>query len=155
MLSHWQHIRHLSFGTVVDTIGSISLATLKLVAQSCPNLRIFEAPFDSAGTFNPPGGISDCLLSHKLLELSFQEFEPSRSRNNHRPLSSETTQRVARYIYALFPDLDNIKTHACHLHGYDHWMPVAESYKLFQSFCRREFKELNNMRQHQLDGAGD
>jgi len=154
MVLHWQHIQHLSFVTpaIRNAAGSISLPTLKLVARSCPNLRSFEAPFDSPGTtFDPPGGISDCLLSHKLLRLSFKESPcPYYS---HRPIPPETTQRVARYIYALFPDLEVIETHPCHNHGREDWMPVAESYKLFQNFCRREFKELNDMRQ--LDGAGD
>jgi len=156
MLSHWLHIRQLSFGTVTDTTGSISLATLKLVAQSCPNLRTLEAPFESPGTtFDPPGGISGCLLSHKLLRLSFKEFDHPNPYYKHHPIPAETAQRVARYIYALFPDLEVIETHACHRHGHDHWMPVDESYKLFQSFCRREVRELNDMRQRQLDGAGD
>jgi len=154
MALHWHHIQHLSFVTpaVRNAAGSINLATLKSVARSCPNLRSLEAPFDSLGTaFDPPGGISDCLLSHKLLRLSFKESPcPYYS---HLPIPPETTQRVARYIYALFPDLEVIETHACRKHSHDSWMPVAESYKLFQNFCRREFKELNDMRQ--LDGAGD
>ena len=161
MLSHWQHMQHLSFGIAAGaTVPKyISLASLKLVAQLCPNLSSLEAPFDSPGdTFDAPGGISNCFLSHKLLKLSLIAFDSSLNSyyySNHEPISDEIAQRVARYIYALFPDLDEIETHECRSHSYDLWRPVAESYKLFQSFCRREFKELNDMRQRQLDGAGD
>jgi len=157
MLSHWQHMQHLSFGTVAgpNVPNYISLASLKLVAQSCPNLSSLEAPFDSPGdTFDAPGGISSCFLSHKLLKLSLIAFDSGRVNRNHQPISDVIVQRVARYIYALFPDLDEIETHECKSHSDDFWRPVAESYKLFQSFCRREFKELNDMRQRQLDGAG-
>ena len=157
MLSHWQHIQHLSFGIAAgaNVPKYISLASLKLVAQSCPNLSLLEAPFDSPGDiFDAPGGISTCFLSHKLLKLSLIAFDSSRVNRNHQPISDVIAQRIARYIYALFPDLDEIETHECRSHSDDFWRPVAESYKLFQSFCRREFKELNDMRQCQLDGAG-
>ena len=159
MLTHWHHIQHLSFRTAADATGYISLAILKLVAQSCPNLSSLEALFDSPDTtFDAPGGISNCLLSHKLLRLTLNEFEPNPNPYyyyNHEPIPPEIVQRVARYIYALFPDLDDIETRACNMHDHDHWKPVADSYKLFQSFCRREFKEMNDIRQRQLDGAGD
>jgi len=160
MLSHWQHIQHLSFGIAagVTVPRYISLASLKLVAQLCPNLSSFEAPFDSLDdNFDAPGGISDCFLSHKLLRLSLVTFDPNPNSHhyNHQLISAEIAHRVAHYIYALFPDLDGIETHACHRHRRDYWKLVAESYKLFQSFCRHEFKALNDMRQRQLDGAGD
>ena len=159
MLSHWQHIQHLSFGISVNAAIAryISLASLKLVAQSCPNLNSLEAPFDSPDrSFDAPGGMEDCFLSHKLRRLSLIAFDPNTSSYyNHEQISAEIAQRVAHYIYALFPDLDGIKTHACYRHTYDYWKPVADSYKLFQCFCRREFKALNDMRQRQLDGAGD
>jgi len=158
MLSHWQHIQHLSFGTAVGPTMAryIGLSSLKLVAQSCPNLSSLEAPFDYPGAaFNAPGGISDCFIFHKLLRLSLisLDMNPNSYHHSHQPISAQIAQRVAHYIYALFPDLDDINTHAC-THGYDYWGLVAETYKLFQSFCRREFKELNEMRQRQLDGAG-
>ena len=157
ILSHWQNIQHLSFGC---TIGSISLATLKLVTQSCPSLSSFAASFDSPGTtFDAPGGISDCLLSHKLLRLSLIPSDPEPNPNlfyydyrSPEPISEIVAQQVARYIYALFPDLEDIEYQ---WKGRDYWRPVAESYKLIQSFCRREVRELNDMRQRQRDGAGD
>jgi len=159
ILSHWKNIQHLSFGS---TIGSISLADLKLVAQSCPSLSSFAASFDSPGTtFDAPGGISDCLLSHKLLGLSLIPSDPEPNPNPNlfyynypspEPISEIAAQQVARYIYALFPDLEDIEYQ---WEGRDYWRPVAESYKLIQGFCRREVRELNDMRQRQLDGAGD
>jgi len=158
MLSHWQHIQHLSFGAPagVTIARYISLASLKLVAQLCPNLSSLEAPFDSPGdTFDAPGGISDCFLSRKLLKLSLVAFDTSPYHYNNQPISPKIAQQVAHYIYALFPDLDDIKTHPSQKYRDDYWRLVAESYKLFQNFCRREFKELNDMRQRQLDGAGE
>jgi len=112
MLSHWQHIQHLSFGAPVGVtmVRYISLASLKLVAQLCPNLSSLEVPLDPPSTaFDAPGGISDCFLSHKLLGLSLIAFDTGPYHHIHQPVSPKIAQQVAHYIYALFPDLTTSK----------------------------------------------
>ena len=151
MIIHWQHIEHLSFGTVTKKMGSITLATLKLVAEACPNLVFLEASFNPPGKdfFKASGDMSDWLLSHKLVRLSLLDYQSERSGfSSYSPGTIEVgvAQSVARYLYALFPDLKHVEAHD--------WRPVAEFYQLIQRFCRHEVKEMNDIRQRQLDGAG-
>ena len=150
MVIHWQHIEHLSFART-DKTGSITLATLKLVAGACPNLVFFEASFNPPGKdfFESSSDMSDWLLSHKLVRLSLLDYQSERSvlsLYSAGTIEVEVAQSVARYLYALFPELQHVGAHS--------WRSVAEFYQLIQRFCRREVRELNNIRQRQQDGAG-
>lgn len=116
-----------SLGTLIVPISDLDLGiplpALRIVAESCPNLKHLQCQIKSPATLHDlVGELSKFTpISHKLETLSVGN------------ISSFSSQQllVARYLYALFPNLKTIETHIGR--NAEQWTYVHELIKMCQS----------------------
>jgi len=107
----------------------ISLLTLRMIAENCPELRYLQTQLDVSTI--PPSDTASAALCHKLGVLSMA----SSLRFSSTTLQSQV--HVARHLDSMFPYLESIKTHFGFNTG---WLEIYELVKLCQDVRRDEAK---------------
>ena len=95
----WPNLRTLRL-PLKETL--ISLSTLRIIAENCPELRCLEIRLDTSTI--PPSDTSSKSLRHNLevLTVGRVQLEPSQT-------MLECQIQVARYLDSIFPYLKSIK----------------------------------------------
>ena len=86
--------------------ASISLSTLRIIAENCPELRYLHIPLDISTI--PPFNTSNKNLRHNLEVLSVWRVHPSTQLETVKT-TSECGIQVARYLNFIFPYLKSIE----------------------------------------------
>ena len=104
---------------------SISLFTLRRVAESCPKLESFQCRIDSLSPIPEYTTPNTAALSHGLRVLSVS------SSSSDPPPTTKQLCLIARHLYLLFPNLETINTYEGH--NAEQWDIVNELVKMCQT----------------------
>ena len=119
LVMSWPKLRTL---TLVQ--ASISLSTLKIIAENCPELRYLRISLDISNI--PPFDTSGKSLHHNLEVLDLGRIHP------YTQTTSECRIQVARYLDLIFPYLKSIEVHPDDVT----WSAICDMVKLCQDIRR-------------------
>ena len=97
LVTSWPNLRTLRL-PLIETF--ISLSTLRIIAESCPELRCLEIRLDISTI--PPFDTSSKSLRHNLEVLTVRRVQPSQT-------MLECQIQAARYLDSIFPYLKSTK----------------------------------------------
>ena len=97
LVTSWPNLRTLRL-PLIETF--ISLSTLRIIAESCPELRCLEIRLDISTI--PPFDTSSKSLRHNLEVLTVRRVQPSQT-------MLECQTQAARYLDSIFPYLKSTK----------------------------------------------
>ena len=106
----------------------ISLSTLRIIAENCPELRCLRIPLDISSI--PPFDTSGKSLRHDLEVLAVGTWKVRPSTKT----TSECRIQVARYLNFIFPYLRSIEAHP----EYATWSRIRDMVKLCQVITPEE-----------------
>jgi hypothetical protein len=139
---NWPHMKRLYLSPTADERNRlVLLPTIRVVAQSCPLLTDLQCPFEIKSPERP---FSSYLLSHGLERLS-PRVKTVRHNFSHNLKESKKEENfaVARYLYALFPRLEEITGHGSARH--DEWDEIHDLIKMCQEL-NRSAREIDALR---------
>ena len=99
LVMSWPKIRTLSLRSPNQTF--ISLSTLRVISETCPELRYLRIPLDISTI--TPFDTSSKSLCHNLEVLAVLSIHPSNQ------TTLECQIQVTRYLYLIFPYLKSIE----------------------------------------------
>ena len=116
----WPKLRTLSLLPLNQTF--ISLSTLRVISETCPELRYLRIPLDTSTI--PPFDTFSKSLRHNLEILTVLSIHPSTTQT-----TLECQIQVTRYLHLIFPYLKSILVHPNNVT----WSGVRDLVKLCQN----------------------
>ena len=128
LVMSWPKLRTLEVTPFDQTF--ISLSTLRIIAESCPELRHLNIQLDTSNI--PPFNTSSKGLDHKLEDLSVARFHPFNTRT-----LLECQIQMAQHLDLIFPHLKSIVTVQPNPPDVT-WSGIRDLVKLCQNVRRRQ-----------------
>jgi hypothetical protein len=134
LVMSWPKLRELKLD--LDD-AFISLSTLRIIAENCPELRYLQTgirlePSSTPSTI-PPFDTSSKSLHHKLEVLAVGRAHPPTITQTSLPLECQI--QVTQYLDFIFPYLESIKILPYHLKD-ETWSGIRKLIKLCQNVRR-------------------
>jgi hypothetical protein len=147
----WPKIQSLHFALIDNPFNnsnphSLQLSTLQRVAQSCPNLTSFQGLITIPEHQSAAARFTGDVLSHQLASLSVGSIGRLLLNKDY---GIDKLYHVARLLYAMFPNLQNIQTHEGYAPVF--WNEVHKLVKLCQD--AREIDYQRTLANSLQDGA--
>ena len=119
LVMSWPKLRTLSLLPLNQTF--ISLSTLTVIAETCPELRYLRIPLDTSTI--PPFDTFSKSLRHNLEVLTVLSIHPASTQ-----ITLECQIQVTRYLHLIFPFLKSILVHPNNVT----WSGIRDLVKLCQ-----------------------